>query len=113
MFPILLGFVKRHLNTTELASCIVHGFCCFMTVCLKTPRSFSLLQTLDFDLQLREDTTFINRISCSNFVYSAAAKPRPSAKNIDIKKYLTPPTQLLFTASATTSIMNFANMIHS
>ena len=55
-------------------------------------------------------TTFTNRISCPNFAYSAATKPRSSAKNIDIKIFLSPPTQPLFTVNATSSIMNSANM---
>ena len=32
LFPILLGFGKRHLNTIEPASCVVHVFCGFMAL---------------------------------------------------------------------------------
>lgn len=32
LFPFLLGFGKRHLNTIQVTSCVVHVFCGFMAV---------------------------------------------------------------------------------
>ena len=47
LFLIFLDFGKRHLNTIELARCVVHVFYGLMTVCLKNPRHFILpLKTL-------------------------------------------------------------------
>ena len=37
---------------------------------------------------------------------SVAAKPRPSTENANIEMFLLPPTQYVFTASASNSIMN-------
>ena len=42
LLPILLGFGRKHLNTIELASCVVYVICGFTTLCLKTTRNFSL-----------------------------------------------------------------------
>ena len=50
------------------------------------------------------------QLSVLSFAYSATPKPRPSAKNIGIKIFLSPRTQTIFNASATNCIMNFANM---
>ena len=50
------------------------------------------------------------RTSCSNFGYSAAPNPSQSTENVDIKTSLSPTTEILFIASATNCIMNFANL---
>lgn len=45
-FPVLLGFGKRHLNTVELASCLVHVFCTCMTVSKDAKKFLYPLKTL-------------------------------------------------------------------
>ena len=62
---------------------------------------------LHFLCSVRQSTNFTNRISCSNFPY---VEPRPSAENIGVTKFLSPPTQLIFTVSVTNVTMNFANV---
>ena len=59
-----------------------------------------------FDPWVRQGNTFTNLIFCSR----AAVKPRPSTENIYIKKSLSPPTELIFTSSATNFTMNFASV---
>ena len=41
-YKILVSYFAKHLNTLELAYCVIHVLPGFMVVCLKTQRSFSL-----------------------------------------------------------------------
>ena len=49
-----------------------------------------------------------NLISSSNFVYSVAVEPGPSAANIGMKESFTSPNLIFI---ATNSTMNFANVL--
>ena len=90
----ILHFSKLSLMTGTIQSLNLIDTCIIpFSKCLYI--LFTLILSLELNLQIE---------------YSSAAKPRKSAQNIDTKLPQSPTTELLFTASGTSSILSFSNM---